>query len=184
LLSRRLKQLEAEGVIERRRSESERSWTYHLTPAGEDFVPLVIALGTWGQRWTRRALEPHEINLDLLLWAMENAVVPAAFGKRRAVVEFQFTDQPKHKQRWWYLNEEDKCELCVKEPGFEVDLYISVSLPDMIYIWRGDLALRDAMNDGRLEAHGSARAMKALPRWLGVSTLAHVKSERADTAPA
>lgn len=183
LLSKRLKQLEAEGVIERRRSESERSWTYHLTPAGEDFVPLIMALGTWGQRWTRRALAPHEINLDLLLWALENSVEPAVFGKRRAVVEIQFPDQPKHKRRWWYLNEEDRCELCIKEPGFDVDLYITVSLPDMIYIWRGDLDLRAAMNDGRLEAHGSARAMKALPRWLGVGTLAHVQSERADTAP-
>jgi DNA-binding HxlR family transcriptional regulator len=182
LLSKRLKQLEAEGVIERRRSESERSWTYHLTPAGEDFVPLIMALGTWGQRWTRRALEPHEINLDLLLWALENSVEPAAFGKRRAVVEIQFPDQPKHKRRWWYLNEEDRCELCIKEPGFDVDLYITVSLPDMIYIWRGDLDLRAAMDDGRLEAHGSARAMKALPRWLGVGALAHVQSQRADTA--
>jgi hypothetical protein len=54
----------------------------------------------------------------------------------------------------------------------------------MIYIWRGDLALRAAMDSGRLEAHGSARAMKALPRWLGVSVLADVKSERVDTAPA
>jgi len=26
---------------------------------------------------------------------------------RRAVVEVQFTDQPKHKRRWWFLNDED-----------------------------------------------------------------------------
>ena len=31
LLSRRLKQLEAEGVVERRRSSSGKTWTYHLT---------------------------------------------------------------------------------------------------------------------------------------------------------
>jgi len=34
LLSNRLKQLEKEGIVQRRKSASGRSWTYHLTPAG------------------------------------------------------------------------------------------------------------------------------------------------------
>jgi DNA-binding HxlR family transcriptional regulator len=50
LLSRRLKHLEAEGVVERRRSAGGSSWTYHLTPAGEDLSPIVMSLGLWGQR--------------------------------------------------------------------------------------------------------------------------------------
>src|SRR5215510_9953586 len=55
LLSRRLKQLEAEGIIERRPAPS-RGATYHLTRAGLEFVPVIEALGVWGQRWSRRAL--------------------------------------------------------------------------------------------------------------------------------
>jgi len=178
LLSRRLKQLEAEGVVERRRSQSGNSWTYHLTPAGLEFVPIVEALGIWGQRWSRRELAEHEVNLDLLLWAMENSVHPDAFGGRRTLVEMQFPDQPRHKRRWWFLNENGACVLCIKEPGFDVDLYISAGLRDMIYIWRGDLPLAEAMDSRRLEAHGGTAALRALPGWLGVSTLAHVKSQR------
>lgn len=180
LLSRRLRQLEAEGVIERRKSESGGSWTYHLTPAGDEFVPVVMALGTWGQRWTRRQLERHEIDLDLLIWGLENSVRADAFGKKRALVEIQFVDQPKHKRRWWFLNEDGRCELCVHEPGFEVDLYIFAGLPDLIYVYRGDLSLREAIDSGRIEAHGSPRAVKALPRWLGLMPLADVKSRRPD----
>src|SRR5262252_8103118 len=60
LLSNRLKQLVAEGIVERRRSEKGRSWTYHLTPAGEELLPIVRALGIWGQRWLRRELAEHE----------------------------------------------------------------------------------------------------------------------------
>jgi DNA-binding HxlR family transcriptional regulator len=180
LLSRRLGQLVAEGIVERRRSESGRSWTYHLTPAGQEFVPIVMALGAWGQRWSRRELAEHEVNLDLLLWAMENSVRPDAFGKERTLVEVQFIDQPEHKRCWWFLNEDGRCELCLKEPGFEVDLYVLASLRDMIYIWRGDLSLRAALESGRLEAHGSAQAVRALPRWLGVSALADVRSRRTD----
>src|SRR5262245_27063740 len=80
LLSRRLKELESEGVIERRRPPNGRGWTYHLTAAGREFAPLIQALGVWGQRWTRRELARHEINLTLLMWALEISVKPAAFG--------------------------------------------------------------------------------------------------------
>lgn len=179
LLSRRLKQLEAEGVVERRRSPSGRGWTYHLTRAGAEFAPIVEALGVWGQRWSRRELADHEVDLGLLIWAMEKSVKPDAFGSRRTVVQVTFTDQPPHKQHWWFVNDNGQCQLCLDDPGYEVDLYVEITLRDMIYIWRGDLAIRDATESGRLEAHGTAQARRALPRWLGVASIAHVRSERA-----
>lgn len=183
LLSRRLRELEAEGVIERRRSESGRRWTYHLTPAGEEFVPIVMALGTWGQRWSRRELAEHEADVGLLVWALENSVHPDAFGSGRTLVELQLTDQPAAKREWWFLNEDGHCELCLHPPGFEVDLYLVTTLRDMIYLWRGDLSLARALERERLVAHGAARARRALRHWIGLSELAHVQSQRAPAGP-
>jgi hypothetical protein len=68
----------------------------------------------------------------------------------------------------------------MEEPGFEVDLYLVTTLPDMIYIYRGDLPLARALERGRLEAHGAAWARRALPRWLARGPLAEVRSQRAD----
>ena len=45
LLTKRLRQLEAEGLVERRRHRSGRSWTYHLANARAEFLPLVGADG-------------------------------------------------------------------------------------------------------------------------------------------
>jgi len=179
LLSRRLKQLEAEGIVERRRSDSGRSWTYHLTSAGREFAPIIEGLGVWGQRWTRRELEKHEINLTLLMWALELCVKPDAFGGRRCVVKLSFTDQPEGVRHWWFVNDDGRVELCVEEPGYEVDLYLATTLPDMIYVYRGDLSLAAARAQGRLEVHGAAWARRALSRWLAPSALAQVKSQRA-----
>ena len=81
ILSRRLQDLEAEGVIERRKRG--RGWTYQLTAAGLEFVPIVKALGVWGQRWTRRKLAEGEIDFRLLLWEMECTVRPEALGSDR-----------------------------------------------------------------------------------------------------
>ena len=126
------------------RSESGRSWTYHLTPSGREFEPLLQALGVWGQRWSRRTLAKHEANLTLLIWALELHVVPQAFGARRCVVRMTFTDQPEATKHWWFVNEDGHVEICVQDPGFEVDLYLASTLRDMIYIYRGDLPMSRA----------------------------------------
>ncbi|MGK9166033.1 helix-turn-helix transcriptional regulator [Inquilinus limosus] len=184
LLSQRLKQLQAEGIVIRRRSNDGRSWTYHLSKAGEEFIPIVMALGVWGQRWSRRELAEHEKDLGLLLWALEKGAHPECLGDGRTVIELEFTDQPDAKRRWWFLNENGRCELCLKRPDRDAQIYVAVSLPDLIRIWRGDLALSAAMASGLIEVHGSARMRKAFRHWLGISGLADVRSERIDAADA
>jgi DNA-binding HxlR family transcriptional regulator len=178
LLSKRLRELEAEGVIECRAQPSGRGRTYHLTAAGREFVPLVVGLGTWGQRWSRRQLEAGEIDLGLLVWALERSVDASAFGTPQSVVRLEFTDHPAGGRFWWFVNRDGTCEICLEDPGFEVDLYLAATLPDMIYIVRGDLPLTRALDSGRLEAIGSARMRKALRRWLNLSPLAKVKPQR------
>lgn len=177
LLSRRLKELEAEGIVEARPQARGRGSSYHLTQAGQEFVPLVAALGTWGQRWSRRQLAEGEIDLGLLIWALERSVDASAFGQGRSVVRLEFPDQPKGGRLWWFVNRDGECELCLHDPGFEVDLYLAATLPDMIYIVRGDLPLTRALSSGRLEAIGSGKARKALRRWLNLQPYTRIKSQ-------
>ena len=95
LLSRRLKQLEAEGVVERKRAGNARTFTYQLTRAGREFIPVIDALGVWGQRWSRRELAEGEIDLGLLMWALERQVDARAFGTGRTVVRLILSEVPK-----------------------------------------------------------------------------------------
>ncbi len=183
MLSRRLQALESEGVVERRPKAAGRGSTYHLTPAGREFLPIVEALGVWGQRWGRRELADGEVDIHLLLWAMEHGVRAEAFGKGRTVVLVEFCDQPSHKRRWWFVNEAGEAELCVKDPGFEVDLHLVVGLRDMIYIWRGDLPLAHALDTGRLRADGPFRLRRALATWLTLYPLAHVRPAHEEAPP-
>ncbi|SLN74438.1 winged helix-turn-helix transcriptional regulator [Oceanibacterium hippocampi] len=62
LLSRRLKKLEAEGVI-RREAYSERPprHDYRLTAKGRGLWPVVIAMKQWGDRWLGDGVDPVEI---------------------------------------------------------------------------------------------------------------------------
>lgn len=54
LLTRRLKSLVANGIIERvAYQEHPVRYTYRLTEAGRDLVPAILALTAWGDRWAR-----------------------------------------------------------------------------------------------------------------------------------
>jgi DNA-binding HxlR family transcriptional regulator len=179
LLSQRIKMLIAEGIVIRRKSASGNSWTYHLTSAGSDLAEIVLSLGIWGQKWSRRELAEHEVDLGLLLWAIERGAKPAAFGGQRTVVQLTLPDQIKTKRFWWYLNEGGQCELCLDAPA-EIDLFAEATLPDMIYVWRGDLPLTRALDDGRLRIDGPSALVRAFPQWLGVSILANIGSKRGE----
>lgn len=180
LLSHRLRQLEAERIIERRRGPRGGGFTYHLTSAGREFVPMVEALGTWGQRWARRSLTKGEIDLGLLIWALERSVKGDALGPGRKVVRIELSDQTVSRRYWWFLHEAGGTQLCLEDPGFDVDMYLRASLPDMIRIVRGDLTLRAALEQERLDVAGAARPRSRLAGWLNLSPLAAIRSQRVD----
>lgn len=51
LLSTRLKSLETAGVIDR--DSIQGHIRYLLNKAGEELMPIILQMGTWGHRWVR-----------------------------------------------------------------------------------------------------------------------------------
>src|SRR5437660_547309 len=62
LLSKRLKDLEAAGVVARSQIQRDPElYEYTLTAAGKDLAQVVEAVGAWGQKWvaTQSSLDRH-----------------------------------------------------------------------------------------------------------------------------
>jgi DNA-binding HxlR family transcriptional regulator len=127
LLSRRLKELEHAGIIERRPAATGRGSEYHPTDAGRELLPVLEGMGNWAQRWVRDDLVADQnLDPDLLMWDIRRNVGRGAMeGSGRFVVRFEFPDMPSTRRRYWLVFEGDEADLCVKNPGFEVDLYVS-----------------------------------------------------------
>ncbi len=52
ILANRLRRLEAEGIVARRRySEHPPRFEYHLTEAGRELLPVLVSLAQWGDKW-------------------------------------------------------------------------------------------------------------------------------------
>lgn len=172
LLSQRLKELEAIGIVERRAVVSEKGvFAYHLTEAGRDIRPVVEAMGFWGQKWVESRLSLKNLDPSLLMWDMRRNLNPAPLPKRRIVVQFLYSDLPASKSHWWLVIEPDgDVDLCWSDPGFEIDLYLTTDLRTMTAIWMGLTTLTQAKDC--IEFTGSRSIFASMQTWLGLSPFA------------
>lgn len=166
LLSQRLQRLEREGIVVREQSSSGSGHLYRLSEAGQELAPIVRRLSQWGERWVLGDIDRRRLDVTTLMWAMRRRVDPSAFGDIRVVVQFDFTDQPQAKRWWWLVNDGGDVDLCPKDPGFEVDLYVVTALKTMVEIWVGKLPLSVAADTGRFEVTGHRALRQTFNSWL------------------
>jgi DNA-binding HxlR family transcriptional regulator len=175
LLSQRLRRLEREGLVRRERLAA--GHRYRLTEAGQELAPIVHDLSRWGERWVLGHIDPRKPDVTALMWAMRRRVDPSAFGQGRVTVQLEFTDQPRLKRFWWLINEGAEVDLCPKDPGFEVDLYVLTNMDTMVQIWVGKLQLSTAIDAGHLECSGSHDLRQAFHSWLLLSPFAQKRAD-------
>ena len=172
LLSQRLKELEASGIVERRALPSEKGvFEYRLTEAGRDLRPVVEAMGFWGQKWVESSLSLRNLDPSLLMWDMRRNLNPEPLPKRRVVVQFLYSDLPPSKSHWWLVIEPDGgVDLCWSDPGFEIDLVLTTDLRTMTAIWMGLTTLAKVRDC--IEYTGSQALFGSMQVWLGLSPFA------------
>ena len=152
LLTRRLDQLQRSGIV-----VHEPDGTYRLTPAGEDLLPIVFGLATWGAKWAFGEPSPDELDPDLLMWWMHRRIEAGRLPGPRFVVAVTFSDHPK---RYWIVVD-DVASLCLADPRFEIDVALRTDLRTLYRTYLGHQELLDVVRAGGVELVGSNAAVRA-----------------------
>lgn len=168
LLSRRLRELDRAGVVERT-----ADGRYTLTSAGEELRPVVMSLGTWGTRWLE--LTDNDLDPKLLVWDMRRSVDLAALPTGRTVLHIRFDDAEPTERHWWFVLTRDGVDACDYDPGYDVAGTIETDLRTATEVWRGDRSWAAAQRSGRLTIVGPGSLQKAVPGWFGQSGFAAVE---------
>ena len=176
LLSQRLRRLEQIGAVVRKRGPNGSE--YQLTDAGRDFAPIVQLLGSWGQRWFRTKFTSNELDVGLLMWDMRRGVRSDVLPPGRTAVQFIFSDQPATKRHWWLVSDAGEIDICPKDPGFEVSLYVRTDLRTMTRVWLGDLSISAAIRSDAIELSGLRDLRRRFEQWLGLSCFAGIQDGR------
>ena len=172
LLIQRLRSLERDGVLEVRRAADGRGSEYHLTPAGQALGPVVEMLGAWGYHWTGHQLRAEDFDPGVLMWFLHRLVVVDKLPERRVVVRFEL---PGERQRlWWLILERPEVDLCLRDEGFEIDLYVTAPARPLADALLGRLELRQAVRAGTVAVEGPPELVRAFPDWIGVTPAARV----------
>jgi len=173
LLSRRLKELEYANIIERKPSAGGRGGEYRLTEAGHELFPVLDAMGVWAQKWLRREITRDEnLDPDVLMWEVRRMAINAGDAADDRVVEFRLDGVPTDRRRYWLVFEAGDIDICVQDPGHEVDLWVEVHMRTLVEIWLGFDTLAAAGREGRLRLEGSRAERDAFKRWFHLSHFA------------
>lgn len=177
LLSKRLKDLEAAGIISRSKVPGEPGvFEYRLTDAGRELKPVIEAVGIWGQRWIETEASLRNLDPNLLMWDMRRNIDPTPLPPRKAVIQVIFADLLKAQKNWWLIVMPDReVDLCSSDPGFDVDVYLLTDLRTMTEVWMGYTTVARAKDSGKLTVTGDLQLGSSLERWLGLSRFAKVE---------
>ena len=169
LLSKRLRQLEVAGIVERRRRPDGRGSEYHLTPAGEELGPVVAQIGRWSERWLRRPIFEETPDTGLLMWLIRTTVKSDVLPAGRTVIHFRFRGAPEKLRYFWLVLPE--ADLCLSDPGFGVDVTVRSDPKTLTAVWVGDLRLAAALSNHTIELEGRRDLVRSFPKWFGLHPL-------------
>src|SRR5499427_2247007 len=167
VLSERLQALVFAGAIVR--VDGDHGPEYDLTEAGRELASLVIALGTWGQRWLAREPSNEDLDLEPLLVDMQRRVHFAALPKEPFVVRFEVRG---HHRRFMLLSKTE-ASLCHQNPGFPEPVCVRGPLAALVAWWRGDVSFVAAQRMG-LAIEGPKVFIRAFPNWFDLYPFAHI----------
>jgi len=178
LLGQRLRELEAAGVVQSQPLARGRGREYRPTPAAEELREVLERLGEWGQRWATTQFDPDNLDLTLLMWNVRRRIAFTRLPDRRIVVRFDFRAFPprcRALRTCWLVLERGGSDVCLKDPGYEVDLVVSADAGAMARVWTGALTFAQAVREGGLRVEGPRDLVRAFPTWLLLSHFAHVE---------
>src|SRR3712207_275311 len=163
VLAQRLRELEAAGVVRRRRlPPPAASRVYELTDWGMELEPVIVGLGRWGARSAARPREA-ELGVDSLILSFRTMFDAQAAEGLRASYELRLG--------------EDRFHALVADCRFEVarggaqgrpDAIIDADAATLVALVYGERRLEEAVRSGDIEIEGDASAVE---RFVGLFPL-------------
>lgn len=167
LLSRRLKELEEMGLVERITDPATGSVDYLRTEAAIALEPALDALAKWAQCFIDAEVALCTASVSNLMWKMRVLFDEEALPRRRLVMQFRFSDPDLDYSTYWaILQPGSEAEICTSIPGFDVDLYIETNQISLHGILLGRATVAGELANGQLYLSGDPVLARTMHRWL------------------
>ncbi len=177
ILSKRLDALCDYGLVVKKKIPGQRGFEYFPTNSCQELLPIIQSLGKWGMRWARSNLTEKDYDVELLMLYLKRSIVPSQLIGRETVVRFKFTDIETYPD-WWIVVDDNEVDLCVNDPGKDIDVYITTTVKAMVDIWIGDSNYRKAAKLGLLTLVGKDFLTRDITSWMKNSDFKDIPSAK------
>ena len=177
LLKERLETLEHAEIVEKRHATRSAGHEYVLTKAGQELKSVLTGIGEWGQRWARD-IQPGDLDPGWLVWNIHRRLNVPDMPTDRTTIQIEFTDAPRDHRYFWLVSQEGVVEVCLKHPGYTVDLLVRTTVRVLAETWRGIRSVREEIRSGSIDLNGKASLRRAFPNWLLLSVYARIARQR------
>jgi hypothetical protein len=112
------------------------------------------------------------------MWDIHRRVDVDALPPQRVVVRLDFRGTPvtmRCPRTWWLVLARSEVDLCLRDPGFPVDVVVTADLKTLTRVWMGDVTMAAALHAGSIRLDGPPSLVRAFPTWLQLSSFARVE---------
>jgi DNA-binding HxlR family transcriptional regulator len=166
LLSKRLKEMEQNGLV--CRSEGGGEVGYATTSMANELKPMVQALGKWAHRNVDAEISLERLDARLLMWNMRRNIDVLALPKgRTTTIQFTYPELAKEQRDYWLVTRPGQpVDLCLIDPGHDVDLFVRADLKAMTSAWMGWSSLRGEIDAEKIVLIGNSKLIGTLEKWM------------------
>lgn len=176
LLSKRLKEMEGNGLITKQSGGAGGHAEYLTTPLVDEIQPLIYALGEWAHRNIDCEVSLQDLDARLLMWKIRGKIDLLQMPKRKSVIQFILDDAPNETAHYWLVAKPgEETDLCYTDPKFDVDLYVVCELRALTSAWMGHSSFETEIANGRITLTGHDLMARTLTKWLIRSSYADVE---------
>lgn len=183
LLTKRLQALEDHGMVIKKNISGQKGFEYFPSEPCKELRPLLEQVGHWGMRWLRDQMTEDDFDLELLMLYLQRSIIPDKLVGDETVIRFNFRDVDEF-PTWWIVVSGEDVDVCIRDPGKDVDVYFNVGLRVMCEVWMGDMSYKRAIADGKLELVGLPALTRNVERWLAPSIFAGIPPAKKIVEPA
>ncbi|MCK1358524.1 helix-turn-helix domain-containing protein [Bradyrhizobium sp. 199] len=192
VLVSRLRELEDQGIVERRVRSNGSGKEYWLTEAGEALRAIISEMGHWGLVHARDAIKPTDLDPFFLVWGFRKRAAGESIT-RRVVARFEFSGVPSNRTKYrilWLVLDPGGVDVCAKDPGFDTDVIFRGNIADFVAVYLGHAMWRDVEGKA-ITVEGNRELCRLVPCWIRLDKVVGldfpvvrgIKRQRADAVP-
>ena len=83
------------------------------------------------------------------------------------MIQLIFPSLPPRHRYYWVVDDGAEVDLCLTDPGFELDVTLEADLRTLTEVWMGDTTFTGGLASGRIILQGPRKLTRRVPDWFG-----------------